>query len=108
MCWRPVLRIQQPEARTARLLAPPACFPFVLIYWPGLRYTGWDGLLTEYIPEMKSFLLMADGNYVWKAVTTSLLAHASTPDWGRRIGIGLVPSAAWIAASIFSIWQLTK
>jgi hypothetical protein len=85
-----------------------ASIPFVLIYWPALRSTGWYGLLPEYIPEMKSFFLMADGNYIWRSVTKFLLADASTPDWGRRIGIGLLPSTAWIAASIFSIWQLTK
>src|SRR5262245_51984628 len=39
--------------------------PFVLVYWPALRATGWYGLVPEYIPEIKSFLLMADGNYIW-------------------------------------------
>jgi hypothetical protein len=81
--------------------------PFVLIYWPALRSTGWYGLLPEYIPEFKSFLLMGEGNYIWKAVTNSLLTDGS-PDWGRRIGIGLVPSIAWITVSLLSISWLLK
>ena len=82
--------------------------PFVLIYLPAVRSTSWYGLLPEYIPEMKSFLLMADGNYIWRSVTAAILARGSTQDWGRRIGVGLVPSIAWIVASILSIRQLAK
>ena len=31
------------------------------------------------------------------------MVNGSDPDWGRRIGIGLVPSLAWIAASCWAV-----
>jgi len=102
------IRFHQRAVAFAALIFVIGLVPFVLVYWPALRSTGWYGLLPEYIPEMKSFLLMAEGNYMWKGVTNSLLAGGSTPDWGRRIGIGVVPSAAWLAASVFSIRRLMK
>jgi hypothetical protein len=80
--------------------------PFALIYLPAVRATGWYGLLPDYIPELKSFLLMADGNYVWGRMTASLLDAASGPDWGRRVGIGLVPTIAWLGASAVAVWFL--
>ena len=52
---------------------------------------------------------MADGNYIWGALTRLLLEQAEAgPDWGRRVAIGLVPSLAWIGVSIFSIFLIKK
>ncbi len=83
--------------------------PFVLIYLPAVRSTSWYGLLPEYIPETKSFLLMADGNYIWRSVTAAILARGSTQDWGRRIGIGLVPIESLDSRRlILSIGSLAK
>jgi hypothetical protein len=48
---------------------------------------------------------MADGNYIWGSLTAFLLQQGSAgPDWGRRVGIGLVPSLAWIGLSVFALW----
>jgi hypothetical protein len=70
---------------------PRLCF-FLCIYLPAVSSTGWFGLSEEYIPEIRSYLLMADGNYVWRNVTAFLVQQASNgPDWGRRVGIGLIP-----------------
>src|SRR4029077_18591521 len=78
---------------------------FLVVYLPAVSSVGWYGFYTDYIPEIQSYLLMADGNYIWGPLTASILEKASGgPDWGRRIGVGLVPSAAWIARSLFGIW----
>ena len=83
--------------------------PFLVVYLPAVRSVGWYGFYTDYIPEIKSYLLMADGNYVWGGLTAYILQKGSAgPDWGRRIGVGLIPSAAWIAISIFGIWIIKK
>lgn len=82
---------------------------FLRIYLPTVWSAGWFGLHTDYIPEIKSYLLMADGNYIWGSLTASILQKGSAgPDWGRRIGVGLIPSAAWIAISVFGIWVIKK
>jgi len=90
-----------------------ACFVFCLgfvcflrIYLPTAASTGWFSFSGDYIPEIRSYLLMADGNYVWGNLTTFLLQGSGGPDWGRRVGIGLVPSLTWIGLSIFALWIL--
>ena len=99
----------RPKAVVGSVLVLLAGFlPFMLIYWPALRSTGWYGLLPQYIPEIKSFLLMDDNNYIWGKITALILAHGSGPDWGRRVGIGLIPSMAWVVASAFSLWFILK
>jgi hypothetical protein len=83
--------------------------PFLVVYLPAAFSVQPYGVLPQYIPEMKSYLLMADGNYIWGAVTDFILRQAgSGPDWGRRIGIGLVPSVAWIAISVFGLWAIKQ
>ena len=82
---------------------------FLGIYLPTVSSTGWFGLSGEYIPEIRSYLLMADGNYVWRNGTAFLLQQASTgPDWGRRVGIGLIPSLTWVGLSIVALLFLRK
>ena len=86
-----------------------ALLPFLVIYVPAVLSVGGYGILPQYIPETKSYLLMADGNYIWDSVTAAILAQAGAgPDWGRRIGIGLVPSVAWIAMSMVSLFWLQQ
>ena len=82
---------------------------FLRIYLPAVWSTGWYGFSTDYIPEIKSYLLMADGNYIWGSWTAFLLHQESAgPDWGRRVGIGLVPSLTWIGLSIFAVSLVKK
>ena len=82
---------------------------FLRIYLPTVWSTGWFGFYTDYIPEFKSYLLMADGNYVWGGLTALILQQGpGGPDWGRRIGIGLIPSVAWIGISVFALGILRK
>lgn len=82
---------------------------FIRIYLPAAWSTGWFGFYTDYIPEIKSYLLMADGNYIWGSLTTFILQQGSGgPDWARRIGIGLVPAIAWIGISVLALWIVKK
>jgi hypothetical protein len=82
---------------------------FLCIYLPTASSTGWFGFSGEYIPEIRSYLLMADGNYVWRNVTAFLVQQASNgPDWGRRVGIGLIPSLTWVGLSIVALLFLRK
>jgi hypothetical protein len=100
------IRSQSRAVAGAVVVCLAGMVPFALVYLPAVRATGWYGLLPDYIPELKSFLLMADGNYVWGRMTAALLDAASGPDWGRRIGVGLVPTIAWLGASAVAVWFL--
>jgi hypothetical protein len=83
--------------------------PFARIYWPVVRTVGWQPYATAlaYLPEPKSYLLMADDNVVWRGVTHALVSPAN-PDWGRRVGIGLVASVAWIVLSVLAVVRLKR
>ena len=80
--------------------------PFLIIYLPAAGEVGgwpYDTAL-RYIPELRSYLLMADGNFVWSRLTETILRAAGNgPDWGRRVGIGLVPTAVWLGLSVFAV-----
>jgi hypothetical protein len=66
--------------------------PFLIIYLPAAREVGgWPyGMALHYIPELRSYLLMADGNFVWSR------AAGNEPDWGRCVGIGAVATITWL------------
>lgn len=85
--------------------------PFLLIYLPAVRQVGgWPyEMAVGYIPAIKSFFLMADGNYVWgRVMETFVGAHTAGSDWGRRIGIGLVPTVAWLVITGFGLRAMRK
>jgi hypothetical protein len=76
------------------------------MYVPAAREVGgWPyGLALRYVPEPRSYLLMGDGNFVWSRVTEAILqAAGGDPDWGRRVGIGLLPTVAWLGLSVFAV-----
>jgi hypothetical protein len=96
--WRPVLG--------AVGLTAAGLVPFLLVYLPAVREVGgWPySQALHGMPEVRSYLLMADGNFVWSRVTEAMLqASASAPDWGRRVGIGLVATLTWLGLSLFAI-----
>ena len=79
--------------------------PFCIIYLPAVREVGgWP--YTEalrYTPQLRLYFLMADGNFVWSGATQRILQIAGEdPDWGQHIGIGLIPTTAWLGLSIFA------
>jgi hypothetical protein len=96
--WQPVL--------AAAGLTVAGLIPFLFVYLPAVREVGgwpYSYALRE-MPEPRSYLLMADGNFVWSGVTEAILqASDNAPDWGRRIGIGLVATVTWLGLSLFAI-----
>ena len=84
--------------------------PFLMVYLPAARTVGWSGILPQDIAEPRSYLLLADGNYVWGGVTASvwLRAAKSGPDWGRRVGVGLMASLVWIGASLNAVRTILR
>jgi hypothetical protein len=90
----------------AALVTAAGLVPFFIIYLPAAREVGgWSySLVLRYIPEFRSYLLMGDGNFVWGRATERILqAAGGDPDWGQRVGLGLIPTVAWLGLSIFAI-----
>jgi hypothetical protein len=87
-----------------------ALIPLLLIYLPVIRSVGLRpyGLVSKLIPEFWSLLLMGNGNYVWGRLSAALwrIYPLSSPE--HNIGIGLVPSVAWVAVSIWAVWMVKK
>jgi hypothetical protein len=101
--WRPILAA---AATTGAVLVP-----FVLIYLPVVRSGApWPyRLSTMHIPDLPSYLLMAEGNLVWSWLTEALPRQAGgSPDWVRGIGIGLVPSLTWLVMSGLAVRTGTR
>nr|AYC79416.1 hypothetical protein [uncultured bacterium] len=83
--------------------------PFAMVYLPAIKTVPWSGILPQYIAEPRSYLLLADGNYVWGGVTEWMLrAAGSGPDWGRRVGVGLIASVVWIGASFNAVRTILR
>jgi hypothetical protein len=101
--WRPAL--------AAAAVAAAGLLPFLAIYLPVMRETvAWPyRVALHYLPRVGSYLLMADGNFIWSRATQALLqAAGGGPDWGRRIGIGLVPTLTWLGLSILVVKAPTR
>jgi hypothetical protein len=101
--WRPAL--------AAAGLTAAGVLPFLVLYLPVVRETGgWPYRVTLlYLPDVHSYLLMADGNFIWSRATQAILqAAGGDPDWGRRIGIGLVPTLTWLGLSILVVKAPTR
>jgi hypothetical protein len=84
--------------------------PLLLVYLPAIQAVGWRpyGLVSPLIPEFWSLLLMGNGNYVWGDVSAAIwrMHPLSSPE--HNIGIGLVPSAAWLTIMVWAIWMVKK
>jgi hypothetical protein len=90
----------------AALVAVAGLVPFLIVYLPAAREVGgWSyGLALRYIPELRSYLLTADSNFIWGHATKEILqAAGGDPDWGQRVGIGLIPTVAWLGLSILAV-----
>ncbi len=85
--------------------------PFLILYLPALREVGgWPYTMAlRYIPEFQSYLLMGNGNFVWSRMPVAILhTPVSELDWGRCVGIGVVPTAAWLAVSVLAVRSRTR
>lgn len=85
-------------------------FPLLLAYLPAVQSVGWRpyGLVNSLTPEFWSLLIMGDGNYIWGRVSAAISRMHALSSTEHNIGIGLVPSLAWLAISVWAIWMVKK
>lgn len=80
--------------------------PILIIYLPAVRAGTWYrfDFVIEMIPDWRALLSMGDGNYVWGWFYRRLNEDPRPSTWGElMVGIGLVPSLAWIALTVASV-----
>ncbi len=86
-----------------------ALIPFVLAYLPVFRSAGGRPYKEMHvlIPVPMSFLLMGYRNYFWGGISSALNPNFSlSPE--LQIGIGLIPTIAWLGLFMFALWILIK
>ena len=85
--------------------------PILLLYLPAVRAGAWYrfDFVMEMIPDWRALLSMGDGNYVWGWFYRRLIGDPRPSTWGElMVGIGLVPSLAWIALTVASVWLIRR
>jgi uncharacterized protein DUF4214 len=85
--------------------------PILLLYLPAVRAGTWYryDFVTEMIPDWRALLSMGDGNYVWGWFYKRLIGDPRPSTWGElMVGIGLVPSLAWLALTAASVWLIKR
>src|SRR5829696_2289780 len=85
--------------------------PILLIYLPAVRGGSWYhfDFVMEMIPDWRALLSMGDGNFVWGWFYKRIVGDPRPSTWGElMVGIGLIPSLAWIALTVASIWLIKK
>jgi hypothetical protein len=81
--------------------------PIIIIYLPTLRAGEWYryDFVTQMIPDWRALLSMGDGNYIWGWFYKRLMPDPRPSTWGElMVGVGLIPSLAWIALTVASLW----
>ncbi len=82
---------------------------FLISYLPGLRQGQWYryDYVIQMVPPWWSLLSMGDGNYLWGWLSAAVIPEPWPATWGElKVGIGLVPSLAWIAITVWSVRRL--
>ena len=85
--------------------------PILLVYLPTLRTGTWYrfDFVMEMIPDWRSLLSMGDGNFVWGWFYKRIVGDPRPATWGElMVGIGLVPTLAWIALTVATVWLIRK
>jgi len=84
-----------------------ALIPFVLAYLPIFKSAGARSYKETLvlIPVGWSFLMMGHRNYLWGTLTSALNADQSISA-ETHIGIGLIPTLAWLALVMFALTYL--
>ena len=85
--------------------------PILLVYLPTVRAGAWYrfDFVMEMIPDWRALLSMGDGNYVWSWFYKRVVGEPRPSTWGElMVGIGLVPSLAWSALTVASVWLIKK
>jgi len=86
-----------------------ALIPFVMTYLPIIRSAGGRSYadIQQLIPVPRSFLLMGERNYLWGELS-SYLETRHPINLELRIGIGLIPTLAWVGLVVFAVWFLIR
>ncbi len=85
--------------------------PIVLVYVPAVRAGSWYDFdfVMAMVPDWRSLLSMGDGNFAWGWFYKRIVGDPRPETWGElMVGIGLVPSLAWIALTVVSVWLIRK
>lgn len=85
--------------------------PILLIYLPAIRVGAWYDFdfVMQMVPDWRSLLSMGDGNFVWGWFYKRIVGDPRPATWGElMVGIGLIPSLAWIAFTFGSVWLIKK
>ncbi len=84
--------------------------PLLLVYLPVREAVGSRpyGLVSPLIPEFWSLFLMGHGNYVWGKVSDAIWRIHPLSSTEHYLGIGLVPTAAWLAILAWSVWIVKR
>ena len=85
--------------------------PILLIYVPAVRGGSWYrfDFVKEMIPDWRALLSMGDGNFVWGWFYKRIVGDPRPSTWGElMVGIGLIPSLAWVALTVASAWLIKK
>jgi hypothetical protein len=83
----------------------------LLLYLPAVRTGTWYhfDFVSEMVPDWRALLSMGDGNYIWGWFYKRIVGDLRPSTWGElMVGIGLVPSLAWIALTVASVWLIKK
>lgn len=81
--------------------------PLLFVYLPTVRVAPWYlyNFVSDMIPNWRALLAMGDANYLWGGFHERLAPHPRPPAWGElMVGIGLIPSLAFIVLTIASVW----
>jgi hypothetical protein len=85
--------------------------PILLIYVPAIRGGSWYhfDFVMEMTPNWRALLSMGDGNFAWGWFYKRIVGDPRPATWGElMVGIGLIPSLAWIALTVASIWLIRQ
>ena len=94
---------------SAGLVFVVGLIPFVVVYLPIVRSSGGRPYteVSELIPVLWSLLVMGERNLVWGRLSSAIMSsHRIHPE--LQIGIGLVPSLAWIGTTAAAVWFALK
>jgi hypothetical protein len=98
-----------PAIAGASLVFTLGLMPFFLAYLPLFRASGGRTYeeVRQLIPVFWSLLVMGERNYVWGTFSAAIKrTHPLHPE--LQIGIGLIPSLAWVAITMLAIWLIGR
>lgn len=83
--------------------------PFFIAYLPLVRSSSGRTYeeVSELIPVFWSLLVMGERNYFWGTFSTAIQrSHPLHPE--LQIGVGLIPSLAWLAVTMLAVWLIKR